>query len=71
VVHPGQLRVAKYETFPSISQPHAALVVKYISQTVAVTIIVGIETRAIKSITNKNQHNSVIKKKLHGNDKIY
>jgi len=47
VVHPGQLRVAKYETFPSISQPHAALVVKYISQTVAVTIIVGIETRAI------------------------
>jgi len=50
VVHPGQLRVAKYETFPSISQPHAALVVKYISQTVAVTIIVGIETKAIKSI---------------------
>lgn len=39
VVQPGQLSDVKCEIFPGISQPHAALVVKYISLTVVAKIV--------------------------------
>lgn len=50
-VQHGQLWGGKDEIFPSISQPHAALVVKYISQTAVVKIIVVLNKRSFKNVS--------------------